>query len=120
MFSPRRIGARRGETLLSTINPTRRRQGVKHEQMRRHVGCRVDRCVWKAAAYYTLVDAGRLAPQTLSPRERAAARGIAFPPLENEPPAASGGPTPQTLREVLDKLAELTLPVPSTTTTNHG
>jgi hypothetical protein len=88
---------------------------LAHAQMRRHRGCRVDRCVWKAAAYYTLVDTGRLAPQSLSPRERAAARGIVFPPLGSEPPAGDG-PTPRTLREVLDKLAQLALPVPGSGT----
>jgi hypothetical protein len=85
---------------------------LAHEQMRRHRACRVDRCVWKAAAYYTLVAAGRLAPQSVSPRTRAAARGIPFPTWESRPPA-DNGPTPQTLREVLDKLAELAIPMPS-------
>jgi hypothetical protein len=92
---------------------------MAHEQMRRHVACRVDRCVWKAAVYHTLVYAGRLAPQTLTPRERAAARGIAFPPLDREPPT-SGGPASHTLREILDKLAELALPVPDASTTSNG
>lgn len=57
---------------------------LAHKQMQRHLTCRVDHCLWKAAAHRTLVDAGRLAPQTSSPRERAAARGIAFPPLDNQ------------------------------------
>jgi hypothetical protein len=83
---------------------------LAHEQMRTHRACRIGRCVWKTAAYYTLVDAGRLAPQSLTPRERAAARGIKFPPLDNEP-YPDGGPTSQTLREVLDKLTGLTLPM---------
>lgn len=82
---------------------------LAHEQMRRHRDCRVNRCAWKAAAYQTLVAAGRLAPQTSTPRERAAARDIEFPPLDNEPPT-DGGPTLQTLREVLDKLSNLALP----------
>ena len=84
---------------------------LAHEQMRKHRGCRLGRCVWKAAAYYTLVDAGRLAPQSLTPRERAAARGIEFPSLGGEP-LALGGPPQRTLREVLDRLSELALPVP--------
>ncbi|WP_433756558.1 hypothetical protein [Nocardia sp. CA-135398] len=82
---------------------------LAHEQMREHRACRIGRCVWKAAAYYTLVDAGRLAPQSLTPRERAAARGLEFPPLDSQV-SARGGPTLQTLREVLDKLNELALP----------
>jgi len=83
---------------------------LAHEQMRAHCACRLGRCVWKAAAYYTLVDAGRLAPQTLTPRERAATRGIRFPPVDREP-LADDGPTYRTLREVLDRLSDLALPV---------
>ncbi|WP_433727821.1 hypothetical protein ACQP0C_37225 [Nocardia sp. CA-129566] len=86
---------------------------LAHEQMREHRACRIGRCVWKAAAYYTLVDSGRIAPQSLTPRERAAVRGLEFPALEREV-CAEGGPTVQTLHEVLDKLSELGLPVPST------
>ncbi|MEV6336392.1 hypothetical protein AB0M12_16910 [Nocardia vinacea] len=82
---------------------------LAHEQMREHRACRIGRCVWKAAAYYTLVDAGRLVPQSLTPRERAAARGLEFPPLDSQV-HVDGGPTLRTLREVLDKLTELTLP----------
>lgn len=92
---------------------------LAHKQMRAHRACRLGRCVWKAAAYYTLVDAGRLAPQTLTPRERAAARGIQFPPLDSEP-LADSGPTYRTLREVLDRLSELGLPVPSAGTNADG
>jgi hypothetical protein len=41
--------------------------------------------------------------------------------LDREPPTI-GGPAPQTLREVLDKLAALELPVPGTRTdtTSYG
>jgi hypothetical protein len=92
---------------------------LAHEQMRKHRGCRIGRCVWKAAAYYTLVDADRLAPQSLSPRERAAARGLEFPPLDRET-YPDGGPTYQTLREVLDKLTELALPAPGANGGGHG
>ncbi|WP_433194114.1 hypothetical protein ACQP1G_35895 [Nocardia sp. CA-107356] len=88
---------------------------LAHKQMQRHLACRVDHCLWKAAAHRTLVDAGRLAPQTSSPRERAAARGIAFPPLDSEPSAHSG-PTTQTIREVLSKLSELGTPAPGANT----
>ncbi|MEV6324729.1 hypothetical protein AB0M45_26605 [Nocardia sp. NPDC051787] len=82
---------------------------VAHEQMRAHRACRVQWCAWKAAAHQTLVSAGRLTPQTVSPRERAAARGIRFPP-----PAESGladrRPTASTLRELLERLSELATP----------
>ncbi|WP_330253972.1 hypothetical protein OG874_05125 [Nocardia sp. NBC_00565] len=92
---------------------------LAHELMRQHLACRVDLCVWKAAAYYTLVDAGHLAPQTLTPRERAAARNIDFPPLDAQPPVY-GGPPLWTLREVLDRLSDLALPVPdSNGTADH-
>lgn len=83
---------------------------LSHQLMRQHRACRVDLCVWKAAAYYTLVAAGHLAPQTLTPRERAAARRIHFPPLDAQPPVC-GGPPIRTLREVLDRLSELALPL---------
>ncbi|WP_433627836.1 hypothetical protein [Nocardia sp. CA-120079] len=92
---------------------------LAHELLRAHLACRVARCVWKAAAYYTLIDAGRLVPQTATPRERAAARGIAFPPLDSEPLTRSG-PTVQTLREVLDKLSELAQPIPRADITQGG
>ncbi|MFX0574841.1 hypothetical protein [Nocardia nepalensis] len=92
---------------------------LAHELMRQHRVCRVDLCVWKSAAYYTLVAAGHLAPQTLTPRERAAARDIAFPPLDAQPPV-HGGPPLRTLREVLERLSELALPEPdSNGTADH-
>ncbi|WP_433726237.1 hypothetical protein ACQP0C_32575 [Nocardia sp. CA-129566] len=92
---------------------------LAHEQMREHRACRIGRCVWKAAAYYTLVDAGRLAPQSLTPRERAAARGLEFPALDREG-CAQGGPTIRTLREVLDRLNELVLPIPGADSGGDG
>ncbi|WP_157124878.1 hypothetical protein [Nocardia pseudovaccinii] len=92
---------------------------LAHELLRTHLTCRVARCVWKAAAYYTLIDAGRLVPQTATPRERSAARGIAFPPLDSAPLSRSG-PTVHTLREVLDKLSELAQPIPRADITNGG
>ncbi|MFI6957072.1 hypothetical protein ACIBJI_26855 [Nocardia sp. NPDC050408] len=84
---------------------------LAHELMRQHRVCRVDLCIWKSAAYYTLVAAGHLAPQTLTPRERAAARNAAFPPLDAQP-SVCGAPPLRTLREVLERLSELALPVP--------
>ncbi|WP_157187410.1 hypothetical protein [Nocardia vinacea] len=92
---------------------------LAHALMRGHRNCRRHRCAWKAAAYYTLMDAGRLVPQTVTPRERAMARGIAFPPLDSEP-LAPDGPTLRTLQEVLDKLNELASPVPGVGASNRG
>lgn len=51
---------------------------LAHRLMRRHRECRVERCAWKWVAYCTLVQLGRLAPQSASPRERAYRRGIEF------------------------------------------
>jgi hypothetical protein len=79
---------------------------LAHEQMRAHRGCRIERCVWKAAAYHTLVSAGCLAPQAMSPRERAASRGIRFPSLE-ESGCSGAQPTVHTLQEVLARLTKL-------------
>ena len=92
---------------------------LAHAQMRAHRACGLGRCVWKSAAYYTLVNAGRLAPQSLTPRERAALRGIEFPPLGGEP-LPVGGPTRRTLYEVLERLSELALPVPGADVGGHG
>lgn len=84
---------------------------LAHEQMRRHRTCRIQGCAWKAAAYQTLVHTGRIAPQSIPPRQRAAARDLPFPVLgaESQPDVT---PTPQTLREVLERLANLALPEP--------
>ncbi|MET8877113.1 hypothetical protein [Nocardia sp. NPDC004604] len=92
---------------------------LAHQQMREHRACRIGLCVWKAAAYYTLVGAGRVTPQSLTPRERSAARGLEFPPLDREG-SAQGGPTVRTLREVLDKLTELALPIPGANSGGDG
>ncbi|WP_216893262.1 hypothetical protein [Nocardia alni] len=41
---------------------------LAHAQMQRHRECRIDNCVWKAAAYQTLVLTSRLVPQSIPPR----------------------------------------------------
>ncbi|WP_067468667.1 hypothetical protein [Nocardia amamiensis] len=82
---------------------------LAHAQMQAHRACRVQRCAWKAAAHHTLVAAGRLTPQTLSPRERAAARGIPFPPADQLGPS-DPRPAARTLHEVLERLSELAAP----------
>ncbi|WP_280271047.1 hypothetical protein [Nocardia wallacei] len=91
-----------------------------HRLMQRHRGCRVEHCDWKRVAYLTLVLHGRLAPQELSPRERAHLRGIPFPggsgnPLpEHDAAPPLGGPVfatdRPTLQQVLDGLTRLAMP----------
>jgi hypothetical protein len=81
---------------------------LAHRQMQRHCACRVERCAWKWVAYYTLVVHGRIAPQELSPRERAHRRGIDFPTYDAAPVLPAGGtPEPKTFQEVLDGLSRL-------------
>ncbi|MFR9772206.1 hypothetical protein [Nocardia sp. SC052] len=80
-----------------------------HEQMRAHLTCRIDRCAWKAAAYRTLVLAGRLIPQAVSHRERAAARGIGFPSYD-ETCDADRILDVHTIQAVLERLSALAAP----------
>ncbi|WP_062992872.1 hypothetical protein [Nocardia anaemiae] len=80
---------------------------LAHELWQRHRACRINRCVWKSAAYQTLVLAGRLIPQSMSPRERAAARGIDFPRAPESDALPPFGHSVGTLREVLDRLESL-------------
>ncbi|WP_330253521.1 hypothetical protein OG874_02590 [Nocardia sp. NBC_00565] len=83
---------------------------LAHQQMRRHRACRIERCAWKWAAYYTLVRHGRIAPQELSPRERAHRRGIAFPAETIGGCLPIGTPGLGTFQQVLDGLTQLALP----------
>jgi len=62
---------------------------LAEELMHKHQHCPMERCVWKAAAYFTLVNAGRLAPESLTD---------------------DGEPKAEILLEVLDKLRELASP----------
>jgi len=78
---------------------------LAHGLWQRHRACFISRCVWKSAAYQTLVLAGRLVPPSMSPRERAAARGLDYPTPEIDAPPP--GHSPETLREVLDRLESL-------------
>jgi hypothetical protein len=80
---------------------------LAHRLWQRHRACQVNRCVWKAAAYQTLVLAGRLVPQSISPRERAAARGIEYPAVSDIGTPSLSGQAPGTLREVLERLESL-------------
>lgn len=82
---------------------------LAHEQMRAHLTCRIERCAWKAAAYRTLVIAGRLTPQAVSHRERAAARGIGFP-SHDESGNTDHALDVHTIQAVLERLSALTAP----------
>ena len=72
--------------------------------MQGHVACRAIRCPRKASAYSLLVRAGKIVPPADTPRERAAARKVPFPPLDADP-AVSEIPDIETLLAVLDGLA---------------
>ncbi|MGQ4616859.1 hypothetical protein [Nocardia sp. R7R-8] len=83
---------------------------LAHRLMRAHRVCRIERCAWKLAAYHTLVAFGRIMPPMRSPRERAAERGIPFPPLDDDRALPDGRPAPATFRQVLDQLSRLAEP----------
>ncbi|MFI7671673.1 DUF6585 family protein [Nocardia sp. NPDC049526] len=102
-------GAEQSRTILLTVPPLCDAVDVTlaHGLWQRHRACRINRCVWKAAAYQTLVLAGRLVPQSMSPRERAAARGIDFSRASEGDALLPGGHSPGTLREVLARLESL-------------
>lgn len=82
---------------------------LAHEQMRVHLACRIERCAWKAAAYRTLVITGRLTPQAVSHRERAAARGIGFP-SHDESGDVDHVLGVHTIQAVLERLSALAAP----------
>ncbi|WP_157187050.1 hypothetical protein [Nocardia vinacea] len=102
-------GATRLRSVLVTVPPLCDAVDVAlaHGLWQRHRACLINRCVWKAAAYQTLVLTGRLVPQSMSPRERAAARGIEYPRASESGAPLAGGHSPGTLREVLDRLEAL-------------
>ncbi|MEV4127981.1 hypothetical protein [Nocardia sp. NPDC049707] len=82
---------------------------LAHQQMRRHRACRIETCAWKWVAYHTLVANGRIAPQRVSPRERAHRRGIEFPiaPSLTDGSLSACGTTEFTLlQRVLDGLLQ--------------
>ncbi|MEV4128532.1 hypothetical protein [Nocardia sp. NPDC049707] len=76
-----------------------------HRIMQQHITCRAITCPMKAAAFRCLVRVGALVPPAMSPRERAAAHGLPFEPIGNQPPAWRG-PDLATLLDVLDALID--------------
>ncbi|MEU2043403.1 hypothetical protein [Nocardia niwae] len=114
-FRPPRHGGRGAPDALFAPPDSCRHADVQlaHEQMRAHLACRIERCAWKAAAYRTLVDAGRLTPQAVSHRERAAARGMKFPSLDEGRRADHFHDVP-TIQAVLERLSALATPAEST------
>jgi hypothetical protein len=74
-----------------------------HHLMREHLDCSALACPRKASALTRLVRAGKLVPPVSTPRERAAARGLPFPPATCELPVRVGANT-RILRDVLDGL----------------
>ncbi|WP_062984486.1 hypothetical protein [Nocardia anaemiae] len=76
--------------------------------MQQHKACRAVGCPRKATALRCLVREGKLVPATVSPRERAATRGLRFPVAEQHLPVRVG-PELQTLLDVMDGLTNLTV-----------
>ncbi|MEV2219406.1 hypothetical protein AB0E01_05955 [Nocardia vinacea] len=74
--------------------------------MQQHIACRAVECPRKSSAYNCLVRVGKIVPPLNSPRERAAAHRVPFPPLHADL-LVSGIPDPQTLLDVLDGLTNL-------------
>ncbi|MGV9638248.1 hypothetical protein ACWDO0_29090 [Nocardia rhamnosiphila] len=81
---------------------TRLRIADAHHIMQTHLTCNPLDCPRKAAAFTLLVETGKLVPATRSPRERAAARGLAYPPAG--PATLSTGPPLAMLQRLLTVL----------------
>lgn len=77
----------------------RLRIAAAHRIMQIHRPCNPLDCPRKAAALALLVETGKLVPATRSPRERAAARGLAYPP--SEPATTNSGPPVSVLERLL-------------------
>ncbi|WP_157110878.1 hypothetical protein [Nocardia anaemiae] len=72
-----------------------------HRIFQQHIACRALECPRKESAVRRLVEAGKLEPQTMTPLERAIARGI---PVE---PVVVGATVGEQARAMLDALDEL-------------
>ncbi|MDN2495955.1 hypothetical protein FHY52_04480 [Nocardia nova] len=77
-----------------------------HRIMQQHLECHAVECARKSSAYSFLVRAGKIAPPIDTPRERAAARGIAFRPRPDSDVPLPDGVDLKTLLDVLVGLAE--------------
>ncbi|MEU6562286.1 hypothetical protein [Nocardia nova] len=74
--------------------------------MQQHLNCRAMECPRKSSAYSFLVRMGKIVPPVDSPRERAAARGIAYLPRPDEDAPLPEGVSVETLLDVLSGLAD--------------
>lgn len=72
---------------------TRLRIADAHRIMQAHLTCNPLDCARKAAAFAFLVETGKLVPATRSPRERAAARSLPYPPADPTTPGAGSSRT---------------------------
>ncbi|WP_067888137.1 hypothetical protein [Nocardia vaccinii] len=98
---------RTGETIVIPSTVCERAElGLAHDQMQRHLDCRIDRCAWKWVAHATLVHHGRVVPPLTGPHERAYRRGLALP-VEATVTRAPNITEPQTFQKILDGLDRL-------------
>lgn len=84
---------------------TRLRITYAHRIMQDHRTCNPLDCPRKSAAFALLAETGKLVPATRSPRERAASRGIPYPPAQFVRPP--DGPSIGTLRRILTGLTQV-------------
>lgn len=76
--------------------------------LQQHKECRAFDCQRKASAYSFLVREGKIVPPVGTPRERAAARGLAFLPRRDNDVPLPKGVNLETLLDVLAGLADYT------------
>ncbi|WP_157187275.1 hypothetical protein [Nocardia vinacea] len=74
-----------------------------HRNFQQHMGCRASECPRKQSAIQRLMEAGKLKPQTMTPQERAIARGIA---IERTAEAEVVGEQARAMLESLDELVD--------------
>ncbi|MEV5832854.1 hypothetical protein [Nocardia sp. NPDC052112] len=74
-----------------------------HRIFQQHMGCRASECPRKQSAVRRLVEAGKLQPQTVTPLERAVARGI---PVEPVVDVAAVGEQARAMLDALDELVD--------------
>ncbi|WP_433521566.1 hypothetical protein ACQPZ2_30215 [Nocardia pseudovaccinii] len=74
-----------------------------HRIFQQHTACRASECPRKQSAVQRLVKAGKLQPQTMTPLERAIARGIAIEPIGE---AEVVGEQARAMLDALDELVD--------------